>query len=158
RARLKACMEGLRPDNPSYAVTFRFARFDGREVWLAKTARAEFDAAGRYICLNGVIRDITKRKRYEERQNVLIAELAHRVENVLARVAVVATYTRQGSRTMDEFIQAFDGRIQSMAAAHALLSQSRWQGVELANLVRYQLAPYTTEANTTVTGPDIMLS
>src|SRR5262249_19624258 len=102
--------------------------------------------------------DITKRKRYEERQNVLMAELDHRVKNVLARVAVVATYTRQGSRTMDEFIQAFDGRIQSMAAAHALLSQSRWQGVQLANLVRYQLAPYTTEANTTVTGPDIMLS
>ena len=48
---------------------------------------------------------------------------------------------------MNEFVKALDGRIQSMAAAHSLLSQSRWHGVGLADLVRDQLAPYATEAN-----------
>jgi two-component sensor histidine kinase len=45
-----------------------------------------------------------------------------------------------------------------MAAAHALLSQSRWSGVGLTDLIRHQLAPYTTDANTTISGPEIMLT
>jgi two-component sensor histidine kinase len=89
---------------------------------------------------------------------MLIAEFDHRVKNILARVAVVAMYTRQGSRSMDEFIQTLDGRIQSMATAHSLLSQSRWTGAGLADLARHQLDPYTTEANTTVQGPNVMLT
>ena len=93
------------PHNPSYAVTFRFIRPDGREVWLEETAKAEFDAAGRFVRLKGLTLDITERKRAEEHQDVLMAELDHRVKNVLARVAVVAMYTRQGSSSMDEFVQ-----------------------------------------------------
>jgi PAS domain S-box-containing protein len=158
RAAFKALVRGLRPDTPSYAATFRFIRPDGQEVWLEETARAEFDAAGDFTRLRGLTLDITARKRAEERQDTLVAELDHRVKNVLARVAVVAMYTRQGSRSMDEFVRALDGRIQSMAAAHSLLSQSRWHGVELTELVRHQLAPYATEANTTIGGPDVMLS
>jgi two-component sensor histidine kinase len=44
-----------------------------------------------------------------------------------------------------------------MAGAHALLSQSRWDGVDLAELVRRQLAPNGTDANTTIGGPNITL-
>ena len=93
-----------------------------------------------------------------ERQNLLVAELDHRVKNVLARVAVVATQTREGSSTMDQFAKALDGRIQSMAAAHSLLSQGRWQGVGLNDLVRDQLAPYATAANARIEGPNMMLT
>jgi two-component sensor histidine kinase len=148
----------LRPENPSYAVTFRFVRPDGQEVWLEQTSRAEFDAAGRFARLRGLTVDITARKRAEERQDLLVAELDHRVKNVLARVAVVASYTRQGSSSMDEFVRALDGRIQSMATAHSLLSQSRWHGVGLTELVRHQLAPYATQENTLIGGPNVMLS
>lgn len=144
-------------DSPSYSATFRFIRPDGRQVWLEETAKGEFDANGRLVRLKGVTRDISRRKRAEERQDQLMAELDHRVKNVLARVAVVAMHTRQSNRTMDEFIRALDGRLRSMAAAHALLSESRWCGVGLTDLIRRQLAPYTTEANTAISGPDVML-
>ena len=158
RAQFKAHVRGVSPEKSSYALTFRFIRPDGQEVWLEETSRAEFDAAGRFVLLKGLTRDITARKRAEERQDMLIAEFDHRVKNILARVAVVAMYTRQGSRSMDEFIQTLDGRIQSMATAHSLLSQSRWTGAGLADLVRHQLGPYTTEENTTVEGPNVMLT
>ena len=158
RARFKALVRGVRPDNPSYTITFRFIRPDGREVWLEEASKAEFDAAGRLIRLEGLTRDITERKRAEERQNVLMAELDHRVKNVLARVAVVTMSTRQGSGSRDEFVRTLDGRIQSMATAHSLLSQSRWHGVSLPDLVRNQLAPYATDANMTISGADVMLS
>ena len=105
--------------------------------------------------MRGLTLDITERKHAEERQDLLIAELDHRVKNVLARVAVVAMQTREGSSTMDQFVKALEGRIQSMAAAHSLLSQSRWQGVGLNDLVRDQLAPYAMEANAKISGPNI---
>jgi PAS domain S-box-containing protein len=157
RARFKALVYGVSPDRPSYAVTFRFIRPHGRQVWLEETSRAEFDAAGRYLRLKGLTLDITERKRAEEHQDWLIAELDHRVKNVLARVAVVAMFTREGSNSMDEFAQALNRRIQSMADAHALLSQSRWRGVGLTDLV-HQLAPYSANANTTIGGPDVTLT
>ena len=158
RGRFKALIYGVQPDRPSYAVTFRFIRPDGKEVWLEEASKAEFDAAGRYLRLKGLTLDITQRKRAEEHQDWLIGELDHRVKNVLARVAVVAMFTREGSSSMDEFAQALNRRIQSMADAHALLSQSRWRGVSLADLVHRQLAPYATNANTIIGGPDVTLT
>jgi len=70
-----------------------------------------------------------------------VAELDHRVRNILAQVAVVAVSTRQGSHSIDGFLRSLDGRIQSMAAAHTLLSKSGWQSVGLDALVRNQLRP-----------------
>lgn len=158
RDHFKALVHGVRPEHPAYAATFRFLRPDGKEVWLEEASRAEFDAAGRPVRVKGLTLDITARKRAEEYQDTLIAELDHRVKNVLARVAVVAMFTRAGSSSMDEFVQALNRRIQSMADAHALLSQGRWRGVDLTDLVRRQLAPYATSANTMIDGPQITLT
>ncbi len=158
RARLKAIIDGVRADGPSYSVTFRFVRPDGREAWLEETSRAEFDKSGRFVRLKGLTRDITRRKQAEKRQDLLIAELDHRVKNVLARVAAVVMHTRRRCETMDEFVKALHGRIQSMAAAHSLLSQSRWSDVGFTDLIRHQLAPYTTDSNTAIGGPEVMLT
>jgi PAS domain S-box-containing protein len=102
--------------------------------------------------------DITDRKRAEEHQKLLVDELDHRVKNILTQVAAVARSTRQGSRSMGEFLQSLDGRINSMATAHHLLSESHWEGVGLATLVRSQLAPYATDANITISGTDVKLA
>jgi two-component sensor histidine kinase len=80
------------------------------------------------------------------------------VKNVLARVAVVAQRTREGSRSMDHFLEMLDGRIQSMASTHALLSRGRWQGVHLADLVCLELEPYMGRREATIDGPDVLLS
>jgi NO-binding membrane sensor protein with MHYT domain/two-component sensor histidine kinase len=103
------------------------------------------------------VRDIAAAKKAEEQQNLLIAELDHRVKNVLARVAVVAQRSREGSCSMDQFLEVLDGRIQSMANAHALLSRGRWKGVYLADLVRRELEPCIGVCEATVEGPDVLL-
>jgi PAS domain S-box-containing protein len=116
----------------------------------------ETDVAGRRT-FSGVVRDITERKRTEQHQALLVAELDHRVKNILAQVAVVASSARQSSRSIDELLRSLDGRIQSMAAAHSLLSKSSWHGVGLNDLIRSQLAPYTTDTNVESSGTDVML-
>jgi PAS domain S-box-containing protein len=153
--RLKALLSALNPANPSCSSTYRFLRLDGREIWLQDISRAEFDPAGRLVRVQGMGVEVTERKRAEEHQKVLMAELDHRVKNVLARVVAAAECTRQASGSNDEFIRSFNGRIQSMAAAHTLLSQAGWHGADLAALVRNQLAPYTTDVNRTIVGTDI---
>jgi len=158
RARVEAHRHRVRAGGLADTVAFRFIRPDEREVWLEETARAEFDTTGRLIRIKGLTRDITRRKRNEAQQDLLSAELDHRVKNVLARVAAVIRQTQRRIGTIDEFVKALDGRIESIAAAHALLSESRWSGAGLTDLIRDQLAPYTTEANTTISGPDVMLT
>ena len=156
--RLKAVWSTLSRDNCTYSESYRFMRSDGREIWFQDTSRVEFDDAGRLLRMKGLGRDITEQKRVEEHQKMLVAELDHRVKNMLARVAMVAESTRQGSRSIDEFMRSHKGRLQSMAAAHALLSQGGWQGADLTAVVGNQLAPYATDANTTIVGADVTLS
>jgi two-component sensor histidine kinase len=97
-------------------------------------------------------------RRSEQHQRLLIAELDHRVKNILAEVAAVCNSTRQGRLSIDDFVQSLDGRIRSMAAAHNLLSKSAWQGVGLDALVRTELAPYRTGTNVEISGKDVMLT
>ncbi len=97
-------------------------------------------------------------RRSEQHQQLLIAELDHRVKNTLAQVDAIATFTCHGSRSIEDFVGLLRGRIQSMAAAHNLLSESSWQGVQLGALVRTVLAPYTTSTNVTINGADVLLN
>jgi two-component sensor histidine kinase/NO-binding membrane sensor protein with MHYT domain len=102
-------------------------------------------------------RDIAAAKRAEEYQNLLIAELDHRVKNVLARVVAVVHSARESSHSMTELVAKLEGRIHSMANAHALLSRARWQGVGLVDVVRNELAPYANADNLSVDGPDLVM-
>jgi len=157
-ARYSTLLQSVSPDRPSFGLRFRFARFDGREIWLEQSSRAEFDAAAHVVHVRGLTLDVTARKQAEEHQSILMAELDHRVKNVLARVAVVAMSTRQGSGSIDDFLLRLNGRIQAMALAHSVLSQNRWCGAELTDLLRQQLAPYTTDANASISGSEVMLT
>ena len=104
-----------------------------------------------------VLRNITERKHAEERQRALLAELDHRVKNALATVSAVVSHTRHESRSVATFAEALSARIRSMATTHELLSSSLWHGISLVELVRHELAPYSTRNNTEINGPHILL-
>jgi two-component sensor histidine kinase len=55
-------------------------------------------------------------------------------------------------------VEKLEGRIHSMADAHALLSRGGWQGVGLVDVVRQELAPYAEAGNTSVDGPDVVMT
>ncbi len=158
RRHFRTHVYGLCRDRPSYSINFRYVRPDGKELWLEETAKAEFDDAGKLVRLKGLTRDITDLKRAEEHQNLLVAELDHRVKNTLACVSAIARRSREGNPSMDEFLEVLDGRIHSMASAHAMLSRSRWQGVNLAELVHRELTPCVSEGSAVVDGPRIILA
>jgi PAS domain S-box-containing protein len=141
-----------------YSVEYRIVRAGAEVRWVETRCFISYDGEGHAHRVVGVSIDITERKRVEEQQRKLVAELDHRVKNVLATVQAVAAHTMDASGSMEHFVAALDGRIRSMGSTHELLSHRRWLGIPLAELVQRELAPYTTGANTEISGPEVMLS
>lgn len=102
--------------------------------------------------------DLTERKLNEERQSILLAELQHRVRNVLAMVASVVKRGDVGSSTQD-FRDRLSGRIAAMARTQALLTRDPGTGVELESIVRDELAAQSEdEGSYVIAGPQISVS
>jgi PAS domain S-box-containing protein len=107
-----------------------------------------------------ILRDITQRRRAEERQSLLLQELAHRVKNTLAIVQSVVAQTRRFA-SPDEFHKTLTGRLTALGAAHDLLTASEWTGATLADVVRFAFEPYDTDDTVkpwTIEGPGIWLA
>src|SRR5262245_41050609 len=167
------CLAGVHPDDigrveqfrskafrecrREYSVEYRIIRPGGELRWVETRCFLSFSGQGEPRRVVGVSIDITERKRVEEQQRTLLAELDHRVKNALSTVSAVVSRTWQGSGSVADFVTALDGRIRSMATTHELLSSGRWEGVSLTELVRRELAPYATRSNTEINGPDILL-
>jgi PAS domain S-box-containing protein len=100
------------------------------------------DRSGRCIGCILTLTEITDRKRTETQQTMLVAELNHRVKNILAIVQSVAWQTLSANHSPAEFKQAFDGRLRALSLAHDILNQGRWGQVEFEQLVERSLAPY----------------
>ena len=149
--------EAIRALRREYNVEYRIHRPDGELRWVETRCFLSFTGGRRLYRVVGVSIDITERKRVEEQQRTLLAELDHRVKNALATVSAAVSHTGQGSGSVAEFVAALDGRIRSMATTHELLSSHRWRGVSLTELVRRELAPYATGSNTEISGPGILL-
>jgi two-component sensor histidine kinase len=94
----------------------------------------------------------------EERQRLLIAELNHRVRNMLQVVIGLGSQTLHRSRDLAQFEKAFMGRMQALARAYELLSRDGWHDVPLTELLRIQLSPFATErARHSIQGPPVLL-
>ena len=87
---------------------------------------------------------------------MLLAELDHRVKNVLATVSAIITQTPKADGSLADYVTGLDDRIKSLARTHELLSDSHWHGVSLEEIVRRELAPFTA-GNATVGGPRVTL-
>ena len=150
--------EAFHEQRREYNAEYRIIRPSGEIRWVETRCFISYDAVGYPKRVVGVSIDITERKRAEEHQRVLVAELDHRVKNVLATVSAVAGQTLETSSSMSHFVAALDGRIRSMAAAHELLSTRQWRGMPMAELVRREFAAYAGSNNTKIDGPEVMLS
>ena len=118
---------------------------DGRVVTVEAVMQVGL-VGGRQLALQSM-RDITDRKLWEERQRMLLSDQTHRLKNTLAVVQSIVHQTARAHPAANDFIPRFDGRLEALASAHTLLSESSWEGADLAELVRTLLAPYGSEGS-----------
>jgi len=136
---------------------YRIVVPSGDVRWIERRGIISYAENGRPERVVGVNIDVTERKRAEERQRLLVAELNHRVKNALATVSSVVSHTAVGRRSVVNFVAALEGRIRSMASTQELLSSSRWLGISLTGLIRRELAPYATRDNAKISGAEVVL-
>ena len=155
--KLNEVMGQLMSGGESPHIEFRIRRPDGRIRWCIGSSASTLNAATGVIHISGVVLDISDRKADEDRQALLAREVDHRAKNALALVQALVRLTR--AETIEEFVGAVEGRILALSRVHSILSQSRWEGADLASLLRDELAPFdlANTARLVVEGPDVLL-
>jgi PAS domain S-box-containing protein len=155
----RAISEALARHDPEINLAYRIRRPDGNIRTIDTIALFFYDEKGAPLRMVGVNMDITRYKEAENRQNLLIRELHHRVKNTLATVQAIVGSTARTASSIDEFYQGFVGRIVSLARTHNLLTEDLWQKAALEELVRTELGPYEDEARNRIIieGPHLEL-
>ena len=99
--------------------------------------------------------DITERKEAEQRQEILMNEVAHRGKNLLAVVQSIASITLTGSRSLADVRDVLARRIQALARSQAVFGAAGSEGASITELFRLELEGFSDQVKTA--GPDIML-
>jgi PAS domain S-box-containing protein len=144
-----------------YANEFRLRRGDGDICWVESLGLTFFEGDGRKrraVSVVGTLADITERKGHEEKLHLLMREVNHRARNMLSVVDAIAHQTVASSP--EDYVERFSERIRALAVYQDLLVRSEWQGVEIDDLVRAQLAPFADliGSRIAVRGPKLCLN
>jgi PAS domain S-box-containing protein len=113
---------------------------DGRDrLWSFVSSALGTQSDGRrlFVC---VAQDVTERKAHDEHVHLLTREVNHRAKNMLSLVQAIARQT--AGREPEDFIGRFIERIRALAANQDLLIRNEWQGVDVEDLVRAELAHF----------------
>jgi PAS domain S-box-containing protein len=152
----------LDPADPKpHAIEFRLRRGDSKVHWAEVHWLAYFEGTRRdreAASVVGTVADITERKEREEQVHLLMREVNHRAKNMLSVVDSIAHQT--AARNPEHFIERFSERIQALSANQDLLVRNEWNGVEVEDLVRAQLAHFAglIGSRIVVRGPRLRLN
>jgi PAS domain S-box-containing protein len=142
----------------SYQVRYRMVRpDDGRTLWMESSATILRGPGGPITKVIGVVRDISITKAEEDDREALVAELDHRVKNVLASVQSLAAQSARKTVSLEVFLKTLAGRLEAMAAAHALLTATRWRGADIGDIAAAELGGLAS-GRALWSGPEIVLN
>jgi two-component sensor histidine kinase len=133
-------------------------RKDGTLFAISLTVSPVRDSEGTIVGVSSIARDITERKRNEERVQLLAREVDHRAHNLLATVLAILRLTRADD--LESFRTDVSGRITALAGAHKLFTEQADGRTDLKRLVGLEFAPYGTvgESRIRLDGPDLAVS
>ncbi|WP_246725015.1 HWE histidine kinase domain-containing protein [Beijerinckia sp. L45] len=106
--------------------------------------------------------DLVDRERRiaHESQALLVAELNHRVKNVLAVVGSLIRQSRPGDQTIEAFSENLQSRIQALSIAHDQLTRSHWQAAPLRPLIEAEARAWSDVGcdRLVLSGPPVMVA
>ena len=82
------------------------------------------------------------RRNSDERQDLLIGELNHRVRNILALIRGLITQTGQSATDVSTYVDGLNGRVQSLARAHDQITRHNWGPASIASLFDDEVAAH----------------
>lgn len=109
------------------------------ERWVHARAQVLSSSVGKRLI--GTVRDITPKKEAELRQQILNAELQHRMKNSLAMVNAIAAQTLRGDDIVDRR-STFLSRLEALSHAQDILTSESWQGAPIQSVIESALTPH----------------
>jgi two-component sensor histidine kinase len=103
-----------------------------------------------------VFEDVSGRRQQMAAKDILLAELQHRMKNLLAMVRALATQTQVKDTTGEQYRDAFMGRFEALLNAQEL-SISNVQETDLAALVDAALKPIAGRRAEITSGPTVKM-
>jgi two-component sensor histidine kinase len=142
----------------NFDLRFRFIHVsDRRVIWLRLAGVISRDETGAPKRITGIVEDVSLERLEDDQRQQLMAELDHRVKNVLAAVQALAQQTAKRTTSLDAFLQTFGGRLKAMASANELLTAARWRGAAIDHLAAAELGALAP-GQTSWEGPDLFLT
>ncbi|ALN72317.1 HWE histidine kinase domain-containing protein [Aureimonas sp. AU20] len=77
-----------------------------------------------------------------QRQELLIAELNHRVRNILSLIRALVVQSKPSARDVDGFARIIGGRIQALARAHDQITSEQFSSTSLQDIIRTEVLAY----------------
>ncbi|WP_192556360.1 ATP-binding protein [Dyella acidiphila] len=147
RARvMHAIQEAVRTKSP-FALEHAVIQVDGSLGWTSSRAVPLLDSHGEILEWFGTATDITQRKQHEERQQLLLNELNHRVKNTLAAVHSIVLQTLRNSKNAPDARALIGDRLAALSQAHDILTQRHWEGALLSEVILHAVKPNLAGAN-----------
>ena len=138
---------------------FRIQRpSDGAFRWIRNTDFPLRDD-GRITRIGGIAEDMTEAKLATEHSAVLLAELQHRVRNIMAMIRSITARTGERAESVPEYAALMAGRLLTLARVQALLTRAANAGASIITIVQDELgAQAHYEGQYTIEGPDLLLA
>jgi two-component sensor histidine kinase/CheY-like chemotaxis protein len=86
--------------------------------------------------------DAEERDAADKLQNLIHAELHHRIKNMLATVGAITDQSLRTATSMNHARSAIDGRLAALARAHDLLTRVSWDNATIDSTVRSAVEPF----------------
>lgn len=101
-----------------------------------------------------------ERSRAQDQQELLIAELNHRVRNILNLIRGLVSQGRNDVDTIEDFTSVLDSRIQALARAHDQLTETDWTWASLSELILVEADAFggTSGERVAIHGTDVLLA
>jgi PAS domain S-box-containing protein len=136
--------------------TFPLRGKDGNYRWFLSRAVPIRDAAGNLVRWFGTNTDITNERKAEDRQRLLMNELAHRGKNLLTVIQSIATRSLSGTRSLTEAREVLSQRIHALARSQSALLSGGFEGASIAEIIRLEFEAFSNRVQ--AVGPDVMLN
>ena len=93
------------------------------------------------------------------RQELLIAELNHRVRNVLALIRGLISQTQGERGDSAKYVESLNGRVQALARAHDRVTRQSWGPARLNTIFEDEISAYvpTRRDRFTIEGPNVLV-
>lgn len=91
-----------------------------------------------------------ERRQSTARQEMLIAELNHRVRNILGVIRGLIRQSQPDSPEVKEFVKLVDGRIHALARAHNQITDDHWGPAPLSALIEAEAAAFAADRQSAI--------